>query len=471
MAMPVNWRSRESRRTFTMKDKAMPTLQQFRRRGTHRFVQRIHPAYMQVLGMGSTGVGDESMELTGVLEANSSDESMELPVHVGQAVRLQAFSEQEAARLEASNFAKVGRHLIFTRKDWMLTHHYAVTVAGRLQGVEGLNGELWIMEFTYRGSHVAGGVPYEGRALHKASPKDEAASEPAFTRQMSETLGFSVGFVGSAQDRQRVHMLTEYVPSSDVFTVLDTHKRIPAFADPWMQAFALGQLIYTLKLWQEHGIVHRDAKTENMIVRQECLQFLLTRSTVQNWVSSKCALIFIDYGLACREGSKSATPEIGCEVDDRTVGTEAYMPPEAVYPPSSAKVGQAAVEFRPWTHLGDVFSMGVVGLEVLTFFSPLGLRASQWTMSGFSKDDVVAKCRAAMLETTFLTEVQSQLRKYGISAVVQNVIIRMLNPQRHLRPDANSLWEESWLHPVREQIIQISSAILESRAMRVYLSG
>jgi len=104
---------------------------------------------------------------------------------------------------------------------------------------------------------------------------------------------------------------------------------------PVTQAVALArQMLEGLRAAHAAGILHRDFKSENVILRQE---------------ASGLSPLILDFGLAraLEEGSKNSSTEHGL------VGTFAYIAPEQL-------------EGKPHTTASDLYSFGVVFFEVLT---------------------------------------------------------------------------------------------------------
>ncbi len=90
------------------------------------------------------------------------------------------------------------------------------------------------------------------------------------------------------------------------------------------------KIIAALKRAHDSGIIHRDIKSNNIMVTYEGDPKIL------------------DFGLACIDGDHSLTGQ------NRRMGTPAYMAPEQIS--DSSSVDQRA----------DIFSLGIVGYELLT---------------------------------------------------------------------------------------------------------
>eukprot|EP01128_Nolandella_sp_AFSM9_P006718 TRINITY_DN351_c0_g1_i2.p1 TRINITY_DN351_c0_g1~~TRINITY_DN351_c0_g1_i2.p1 ORF type:complete len:277 (-),score=65.67 TRINITY_DN351_c0_g1_i2:405-1184(-) len=106
--------------------------------------------------------------------------------------------------------------------------------------------------------------------------------------------------------------------------------------------FILAQMIDTLNFMRQHGVAHRDIKAENIIINPDNLQ-----------------IKFIDFGLGKKlrnEWSKS----------DQFIGTPIYMAPEVI-----------RREKPFWVTVADLFSVGVVFLELLLGAQPFASALSE----------------------------------------------------------------------------------------------
>lgn len=307
---------------------------------------------------------------------------------------------------------------------------------------------------------------FQGKAVHKASLCDDdyqqAQGEPILTEEMSNVDGFSVGFVGSSLQpplRPRyVHMLTEYVESDDMQVILGKAARgwLLGLATESAQLLVLGQLVYTLTKLHGQNIVHRDIKTENLILKKECEQFLTQRMDYDAWVRLQCAITLIDYGLGCKagEGNPQELP-VRCGVPLTSfIGTPGYPPPEAESDSPS------------WDHTGDVFSMGAVAMDLLAGGYPAATLAGSLKQAKMTRDVMLAEIRK---EQQNIQKVTASVTRYIKSKAAQDVIITMLQPEPVHREDAPTLWKRPVFDGVRRTIETVSDQIVKKREGRLYL--
>lgn len=389
------------------------------------------------------------------------------PSDEGGLSKLQAFALE----------AQINRHardVPFGKKEWMLQNQYEVFFTKALSSeMQGMNGALRVFEFTYRGPPVEGQVHFDGLALHKSSQNrtdDEGhvvwgrqvETEAILTKEMSADDGLSVGFVGASAQRTRqlsVHMLTEYVESKDVFTILfesrallDRDGRFTCMQNPEVEQFFMGQLFFNLMKLETHGMVHRDIKTENMLFPTDCVDLLKRKSTVQEWVDQLCAMTLIDYGLGCKADSTDEGPPVGCQYKpEYTVGTPGVAPPEAY---------KGIVQ-----HKGDVYSMGTVAMDFL---------AGGWIPGRAANTrDPEKRGRAirSQKDSSTLTQAQKQLEQRGASEPTKKAILSMIEGKDHQsRPTGSQLFHDHTPEHIRGQVEKLSANILEKRKGRQYLS-
>ncbi|MEM7203891.1 MAG: bifunctional serine/threonine-protein kinase/formylglycine-generating enzyme family protein [Planctomycetota bacterium] len=152
----------------------------------------------------------------------------------------------------------------------------------------------------------------------------------------------SVFFVGS-QDALH-YFAMEYVPGQDLGAALARQREgqrspgLPGPGEPARHAAIArigAEVAEALEHAHAHGIVHRDVKPENLLVRPDG------------------SIALVDFGLARAEalGSVTRTGEVA--------GTLHYMSPE-----------QLRVDADPVDHRTDVFSLGVVLYEIVTLTQP-----------------------------------------------------------------------------------------------------
>lgn len=158
---------------------------------------------------------------------------------------------------------------------------------------------------------------------HRARFEHEARAISALNHPSIATL-FDVG----SQD-SNLFLVFEYLSGGTLKSEVQRHLKLGHLLSIQKVLEYGGQIASGLLYAHNHGIVHRDIKTDNMMLTGE--------GTVK----------ITDFGLAMLQGKSPFTPESG------TVGTLAYMSPEQI-------------QGGPIDERTDIYSLGIVLFELLT---------------------------------------------------------------------------------------------------------
>jgi serine/threonine protein kinase len=222
----------------------------------------------------------------------------------------------------------------------------------------------------------------------KVLPPEAATKEPAarFRREAMLVARlqhphilpvFGVGIVDDIQ-----YFTMPYVEGGSLRTHLEQHRHLPVVD----ARRVLSEIGDALACAHRQGIVHRDVKPENIFLERRTGRTLLA-----------------DFGVALALGEPEGVTQAGT-----TVGTPAYMSPEQV-------------DGRPLNGLSDIYSLGLVGWEMVTGQRP-------W--SGDSVYDVMYKQKHESLPS---------LDTFNIR--VAPSFVRAID--RALRKDPSERWESA----------------------------
>jgi serine/threonine-protein kinase len=157
----------------------------------------------------------------------------------------------------------------------------------------------------------------------RARFEHEARAISALNHPSIATL-FDVG----SQD-SNLFLVLEYLPGGTLKSEVQRHLKLGHLLSMQKVLQYGGQIASGLLYAHNHGIVHRDIKTDNMMLTGE--------GTVK----------ITDFGVAMLQGKSPFSPESG------TVGTLAYMSPEQI-------------QGGPFDQRTDIYSLGIVFFELLT---------------------------------------------------------------------------------------------------------
>ena len=101
------------------------------------------------------------------------------------------------------------------------------------------------------------------------------------------------------------------------------------------------QILRAIGCIHEHGILHRDIKTSNILVQQQ--------------VEGKTPAKLMDFGIARREETEETLTRL-TQLNSSGPGTPAYMAPERIDPPTFGETSQAT----------DLYSVGVILYQLLS---------------------------------------------------------------------------------------------------------
>jgi eukaryotic-like serine/threonine-protein kinase len=209
------------------------------------------------------------------------------------------------------------------------------TVAGRIQ-LEELLGQ-GAMASVWRGRYMASGVSVAVKMLH-ASYADDAEMRLRFVRE-GETLA-KIKAPGVPQvyemgdDGGRPFLVLHCVEGVELETMLSQRGTLDL---PFVLSL-MGQLGATLSGLHRDGVVHRDVKPSNILVRFE---------------GEAPRITLVDFGVAAVKSGPGATTDGKLTQTGTTVGTPFYMSPEQAF--------GASVD-----HRSDLWAMAVVAYECLS---------------------------------------------------------------------------------------------------------
>lgn len=187
----------------------------------------------------------------------------------------------------------------------------------------GAMGHVFLAEHTLLGTRVAVKIaPASDAKLFAPQLADEAR----LLSQNEHPQIVHVFDLGTLEDGS-AYMVMEYVPGVDLADWLDsgearTSERVIRI---------LRQVAAAVDHLHEHGVLHRDIKTSNIMLESD----------------RDDAVTLIDFGIAVNEGTREA------ELDHVLCGTPAYMAPE-----------QAAGE--ECTRASDLYAFAALALELIT---------------------------------------------------------------------------------------------------------
>ncbi len=208
-------------------------------------------------------------------------------------------------------------------------------MAGRIQ-LEELLGQ-GAMASVWRGRYLASGTSVAVKMLH-ASYADDAEMRLRFVRE-GETLA-KVKAPGVPQvyemgdDNGRPFLVLHCVEGVELETMLSQRGTLDL---PFVRSL-MAQLGATLAGLHSDGVVHRDVKPSNILVRFE---------------NDEPRITLVDFGVAAVKGGLGGSTDGKLTQTGTTVGTPFYMSPEQAF--------GAAVD-----HRSDLWAMAVVAYECLT---------------------------------------------------------------------------------------------------------
>ncbi len=136
-------------------------------------------------------------------------------------------------------------------------------------------------------------------------------------------------------DQGRIYLVMEYVRGQTLAGLLAGQAPLPL--EPVVGI--VDRILVALVCIHGHGIIHRDIKTSNLMVR----------------IGDETMVKLMDFGIACEEESEPLT-----RLDSQGPGTPAYMAPERIDPQKFGQDGPAT----------DLYSVGVILYEMLAGHPP-----------------------------------------------------------------------------------------------------
>ncbi|MBR4122274.1 MAG: Stk1 family PASTA domain-containing Ser/Thr kinase [Erysipelotrichaceae bacterium] len=166
------------------------------------------------------------------------------------------------------------------------------------------------------------------KIMHGDLSGDEIALE-RFRREANASTSLShpniVDIYDVGEDNGRYYIVMEYVQGFTLKKLIQKRVPLPTRESVWL----MGQLASALAEAHRNGIIHRDVKSQNVLIKPD--------GTVK----------LSDFGIALANDAMQITGE------DAVIGSVHYLAPECV------KGGQASVQ-------SDIYSLGIVFYEVLT---------------------------------------------------------------------------------------------------------
>jgi serine/threonine protein kinase len=192
---------------------------------------------------------------------------------------------------------------------------------------------------------------------------------------------------GSVPDG-RVFLVMEYLAGRSLRAVLDNEGHLP----PGRAIPILRQVAKALGAAHDKGIIHLDVKPDNVMLLEA------RRETVK----------VVDFGVARLQGDRTVPSE---ENENETVvnGTPAYMAPERA-------LG------RGYDHRSDIYSLGIMGYELLTGSIP------------FDSDDIITTLRKHVHEAP--EPLRSRAPDQRIPNPLEEVIFKLLSKDPAERPQS-----------------------------------
>mmetsp|Transcript_39015 Transcript_39015/g.49815 ORF Transcript_39015/g.49815 Transcript_39015/m.49815 type:complete len:302 (-) Transcript_39015:146-1051(-) len=143
------------------------------------------------------------------------------------------------------------------------------------------------------------------------------------------------------ENETSVHIVTPYYPGGDLFEEFIRRKRFKKGGPPFLEQEASSftkQMLSAISYCHSQGVVHRDVKMENFVLRTQI---------------SGTELVLIDFGLSKKKDSAR-------KYLTTCVGTPHYMAPEVIA--------------RRYTHTCDIWSIGIILYVMLCGHFPFDAR-------------------------------------------------------------------------------------------------
>ncbi len=144
------------------------------------------------------------------------------------------------------------------------------------------------------------------------------------------------------EDEGRIYLVMEYVQGELLADLLSSKPDGNSAVLSVNDAVSLvGQILQAIGCIHEHGILHRDIKTSNILVQQQ--------------VEGKIPAKLMDFGIARLEENEETLTRL-TQLDSSGPGTPAYMAPERIDPRTFGESGPAT----------DLYSVGVILYQLLS---------------------------------------------------------------------------------------------------------
>lgn len=172
--------------------------------------------------------------------------------------------------------------------------------------------------------------------------------------------GLSVRVLAGMHEKQKLFMLTEYLPGKDLRTAQLEKVNWEPVCMHLMAAF----LIHALVAWENTRIIHRDVRASNfMLTPLSCIDHLRS-SSWELFIRTRCKVVVLDYSLACIYDPvllNFAQREIGCKDRETafTFGLGDYRAPEL-------RIGRSALTTDVWS-MGALLCRMLNGMKECSF--------------------------------------------------------------------------------------------------------